>query len=587
VTFHENLVSVATYSVLGMEAEQVPNVLTEIHRWRRSLSELPPARTEEEAIDRITALEELNSASAAAQARETLTFDMLRRNRETDDGMPSKKQGRGVGAEVALARKVSRHRGDTLLKFSRTLLMDLPKTYAAMKGGDISEEKARIVAKESDWLPREKKHELDERMAERLPEVGVRRLGNEVRALAQKLDQRAAVEHLDRCVEERQVSVRPAPGNMAYLSALLPMSQAVAAYANLKKSAQTIIATGEAEGRTQSQIAADLLVERLTGQETAAAVPTEVHLIMQASSLFEPGEEPAWFPGVGPIPAKSARDFVAENEAAVFLRRLYTRPQDGQLVRMDSRRREFAGLLRRMVTIRDDVCRTPWCEAPIKHADHADAFASGGDTDWDNASGLCAACNYAKELDGWRHKADPDGLEVVTPTGHHYRARTKPISAPDPGLVPGEVIAETSTPPGSPAGTGPPKLSAGSDPPEPSTGTGQPAAEAGNDPPADEVGTTRPAAKAGTTPPADEAGNTAPRDDASTRSSTQGADEETDAPTFNVRLPWRFIRRAVQPPPFELGGVPIGVEFFDADNEPLTPMEEALLAGIRESTGRR
>ena len=64
-----------------MEAEQVPDVLTEIHRWRRSLSELPTAKTEEEAIDRITALEELNSASAAAQARETLSFDMLRRNR--------------------------------------------------------------------------------------------------------------------------------------------------------------------------------------------------------------------------------------------------------------------------------------------------------------------------------------------------------------------------------------------------------------------------------------------------------------------------------------------------------------------------
>lgn len=133
-----------------MEAEQVPAVLTEIHRWRRSLSELPPAKTEEEAIDRNAALEELNSASAAAQARETLTFDMLRRNREAEDGVASEKQGRGLGTEIALARRVSRSRGDGLLKFSRTLLMDLPRTYAAMKSGDISEEKARVVARESD-----------------------------------------------------------------------------------------------------------------------------------------------------------------------------------------------------------------------------------------------------------------------------------------------------------------------------------------------------------------------------------------------------------------------------------------------------
>src|SRR5699024_8414993 len=205
---------------------------------------------------------------------------------------------------------------------------------------------------------------------------------------------------------------------------------------------------------SEAQIAADLLVERLTGQESATAVPTEIHLIMQASSLLEPGEEPAWFPGVGPIPAQAARDFVTADQAAVFVRRLYTRPEDGQLVRMDSRRREFSGLLRRMVVIRDDVCRSPWCEAPIKHADHADSFANGGETGWNNSSGLCAACNYAKELAGWRHKVTSDGLEVVTPTGHHYRSSTKPISRPDPGPDHDEDVAEASS--GHRSDTGPP-----------------------------------------------------------------------------------------------------------------------------------
>ncbi|WP_209371247.1 HNH endonuclease [Brevibacterium renqingii] len=539
-----------------MEAEQVPDVLTEIHRWRRSLSELPPAKTEEEAIDRIAALEELNSASAAAQARETLTFDMLRRNREAEDGVASEKQGRGLGAEIALARRVSRSRGDGLLKFSRTLLMDLPRTYAAMKSGDISEEKARVVVRESDWLPREKKHELDERMAERLPEAGVKRLGNEVRALAQQLDQRAAVKHLERRVEERSVSVRPAPGNMAYLTALLPMPQAVAAFANLQKSAQSLIATGESSGRTQSQIAVDLLVERLTGQASAAAVPTEVHLIMQASSLFEPGAESAWFPGCGPIPAQAARDFVTENEAAVFVRRMYTRPEDGQLVRMDSRRREFSGLLRRMVVFRDDVCRSPWCEAPIKHADHADSYASGGTTGWVNSSGLCAACNFAKELSGWRHEATPDELEVITPTGHHYRSRTKPISGPDPALVRGEVVTEANAPPSIQDGRGSP----GADPPGAApSNTGPPGADA-SPPGADPSHTDQPGADA--SPP--------------------GAD-----PSINVLIPWRFRPRDSQPSMIDIGGKTIGVEVFEADDDPLSPAEELLCIGTWEHRRQR
>ncbi|MGO2649018.1 MAG: DUF222 domain-containing protein, partial [Brevibacterium aurantiacum] len=272
-----------------MDAEPVSDVIAEIHRWREKLSDLPPARTEHEAIDRITALEELVSVSAAAQARETLTFDMHRRNREAEEGVPSRKQGRGLGAEIGLARKVSRARGSKLLGFSRSLLMDLPKTYASLKSGNISEEKARVVAKETDWLPRDKRHQVDERMSDRLSEVGVGRLGNEVRALAQQLDQKAAVEHLDRCMEERAVSVRPAPGNMAYLTALLPLPQAVAAYTNLAKSAQSIVGIGQAEGRSQSQIMADLLVERITGQDNAEAIPTEVHVVMNESSLFSPG----------------------------------------------------------------------------------------------------------------------------------------------------------------------------------------------------------------------------------------------------------------------------------------------------------
>ncbi|MGO2153695.1 MAG: HNH endonuclease, partial [Brevibacterium aurantiacum] len=95
------------------------------------------------------------------------------------------------------------------------------------------------------------------------------------------------------------------------------------------------------------------------------------------------------------------------------------------------------GLLRRMVVFRDDVCRTPWCDAPIKHADHVTPVAEGGETEWSNASGLCAACNYAKEHPGWKHKATADDLTVSTPTGEEFETATPPFvtkfSHPPPG----------------------------------------------------------------------------------------------------------------------------------------------------------
>ncbi|WP_295688989.1 HNH endonuclease [uncultured Brevibacterium sp.] len=80
-----------------------------------------------------------------------------------------------------------------------------------------------------------------------------------------------------------------------------------------------------------------------------------------------------------------------------------------------------------MIVVRDDTCRTPFCDAPIRHIDHARPHRDGGATDFRNASGLCAACNYVKENPGWRHEADPDRLAVTTPTGARYEAPTPPL----------------------------------------------------------------------------------------------------------------------------------------------------------------
>ena len=153
--------------------------------------------------------------------------------------------------------------------------------------------------------------------------------------------------------------------------------------------------------------------------------------------LFEPNvdptEAPAWSVGSGPLPAAAARDLLdpsrdgATGRARVWLRRLYTSPSTGQLVSMDSRRRAFDGQLRRMLVLRDDTCRTPWCDAPIRHADHGTPFQSGGATSYANGSGLCERCNQTKEAGSWRYRASPEHLDVVTPTGHGYRASTTPM----------------------------------------------------------------------------------------------------------------------------------------------------------------
>ena len=107
--------------------------------------------------------------------------------------------------------------------------------------------------------------------------------------------------------------------------------------------------------------------------------------------------------------------------ARVWVRRLYTTPDGRDLVAMDSRRRLFGGLLRRMLVLRDDVCTTPWCEAPIVHADHATAVREGGLTGFGEGNGKCARCNQTKEAPGWRTRASspraPEAVQVTTPLG--------------------------------------------------------------------------------------------------------------------------------------------------------------------------
>ena len=120
------------------------------------------------------------------------------------------------------------------------------------------------------------------------------------------------------------------------------------------------------------------------------------------------------------IGATAGRPDAADAAAVtVFLRRLFTDPDTGQLVAMDSRAREFPAGACRFLIARDQICRTPWCDAPIRHIDHINPVARGGPTTIGNGQGLCANCNYTKESPGWASHIDSGGTVTLTsPTGH-------------------------------------------------------------------------------------------------------------------------------------------------------------------------
>src|SRR6476619_6222686 len=422
--------------------------------------------SDQERVDQLAVLERVKSAAAAAQVRVTAAFvesqaqgaqAWLDRARECADagdfdgwraargqaraasfddegaaiGQPSTRSRRrrpsgltGVAAQVALARHESPVRGAGHVRLALALTRQMPHTLAALEAGELSEWRAQIIVRETAALTSEQRTLVD----------------------AASVMARAAKAEAD-----RRVTLRPAPDTMAYLTALLPVAQAVAAHAALVAAADAARAAGDERGK--GQVMADTVVERVTGEASADAVPVEVQLVMTDEALLGGDDTPAHLTGYGPVPAAWVRDLLTRlhhatspgtgdagaRAANVWLRRLFTHPDTGTLVAMDSVRRTFDGGLRRYLLTRDaGTCRTPWCDAPARHLDHIRDHADGGPTTDTNGQSLCVRCNHTKQLPCFTATTLTDTttgqqpgathtVQTTTPTGHTYTSHAPPL----------------------------------------------------------------------------------------------------------------------------------------------------------------
>ncbi len=324
-------------------------------------------------IAEIRSLEDRKSALAARQARLAVAFDLLQRREQADAGMPAADLGAGVAAQIALARRESPAKGGRLLGLAKALVAEMPHTLAALETGQLNEWRATLLVRETACLSAADRAAVD---AELAPDTGTfdgagdRAITAAARAAAYRRDPRTVTERASHAAADRHVSLRPAPDTMTYLTALLPVAQGVAAYAALTRHADTQRNAGDPRGR--GQLMADALTERLTGTP-AGYTGIEIQLVLTDRTLLQGDSEPARLPGYGTVPAGWARDLIkgdGDNAMNVWLRRLYTAPGTGELTAMDSRARLFPPGLRRFLQARDDTCRTPYCDAPIRHHDH-------------------------------------------------------------------------------------------------------------------------------------------------------------------------------------------------------------------------
>lgn len=425
-----------------MDGKQVPEVgavtvtaaVTDIIR---GLAGARPPAESAALIDELRILEDLKSAAAARQARLAVALDGRQRHDQSRAGVPPDQLGTGVSAQLALARRESPAKGSRLLGLAKALVTEMPHTLAALETGHLNEWRASLIVRETARLSAADRAAVDEELAPDAGEfvgVGDRALVAAARAAAYRRDPRSVTQRAARAQTERHVSLRPAPDTMCLLTALLPVAQGVAVHAALARHAGAMRSSGDE--RSRGQLMADALVERITG--TAGGISgIEIQLVMTDRTLFQGESEAAQLPGYGTVPAGWARTLLGPDPGQgvdVWLRRLYTAPATGELVGMDSRARLFPAGLRRFIEARDQTCRTPYCDAPIRHLDHIIPWHGGGATSVTNGSGLCEACNHTKEAPGWSAQPRPGPrhtFQLTTPTGHSYFSTAPPL----PGTV--------------------------------------------------------------------------------------------------------------------------------------------------------
>lgn len=406
----------------------------------------PALLSDPDRIALVAALGRLKAAAAAAQVRLTAAF-AAGHGIPTDAFIEHAEQRRVVGAEAGLARRESPSKGDQWVRHALVLANDLPRTLAALERATITEDVARCVAEEAGVLDRRRRRELDERLAEALHHLSVRSARQTCQRITAEIDADAMARRMRRAKARRRVTMRPIGDGMAYLSILGTATDVLGAYQCLRQDAQALLAGGT---RTEGLgvLTSALALARLSGRDIDQAQPVTVNIVMTDRSLLGWGEqsrsteEPALVGLGGAMPADVARELLADPEVEAFFRRLITSPNGRDLVAMGSVSRIFPAGLRSMITLRDQHCRTPFCDAPIRTLDHINPHRDHGPTSYRNGQGYCLRCNLTKESEayacwvrgspdeGHPHRDDsglPHEVLIRTPSGQEAASLAPPI----------------------------------------------------------------------------------------------------------------------------------------------------------------
>lgn len=127
-----------THDSSGKAAEGRVLTVEDVRALRDLLRSVASDLPDDERIELISALVELGCAAEAAQAELAADFDASMRAKAAAAGVRPTRQGRGVAAQVAFARRESLARGERFLQLAKTV-REMPHTRAAWRDGVVQQ----------------------------------------------------------------------------------------------------------------------------------------------------------------------------------------------------------------------------------------------------------------------------------------------------------------------------------------------------------------------------------------------------------------------------------------------------------------
>ena len=381
-----------------------------------------------------------------------------------EDGVDPEFARRSLVAEIACALRMPERTADAMIEDSRALATDFPATLEALRAGGIGYRHAQVILDHGRRLEPETRDALERAALPIAATTTPSALDRRVRALRDRLDPSAMTERHRRAAADRSVDCAGARDGIAWLTAYLPVAQAVAIYSRITETARALQTDGET--RTLTQLRADVLSAALLdgdaesqdaksqgaenrgfenqdvenqdadnqGDSDDAArrpgstaelfrrIRPRVMVTVPVLTLLGAGDEPAVIEGYGPIDEDTARLLTAE---APSMTRLLTHPESRAVLSVGRTKYRVPADLRSWLRVRDGTCRFPHCGRSASNCDldHTTDWQHGGRTDWRNLAQLCPKHHRLKHHGGWKvtQHDDTGALTWLSPAGRRYR----------------------------------------------------------------------------------------------------------------------------------------------------------------------